>query len=37
MNELGRKHECVSGKVTIIVEVLAVLTKRGTESKKMRI
>jgi hypothetical protein len=35
MNELGRKCECVSGKVTVIVGVLAELINTFIESKKM--
>jgi hypothetical protein len=35
MNELDRKCECVPGKVTVIVEVLAGLVNTCIESKKM--
>jgi hypothetical protein len=35
MNELGRKRECVSGKVNVIMEVLAGLIKTCTVSKEM--
>jgi hypothetical protein len=35
MDELSRKHECVSGIVTVIVEVLAGLINTCIESKKM--
>jgi hypothetical protein len=35
MKELGRKCKCVSGKVTVIVGVLAGLINMCIESKKM--
>jgi hypothetical protein len=35
IDELGRKHGCVSEKVTVIVEVLAGLIKTCVESEEV--